>query len=188
MEWTPQNYSPPYFRRILPEDNKLRFRAETEDSVLQKVLCGSIATGHHGYMISIILRKQLLTIFYTRVSLKVAAFHEPDETQGPNKRPRTKAESLDEDIEPPSLNGNIMSEAGAHTDNLFSLLPNSQTTSPLPHAKDSTPKNNSQLTGVVPLMPKLQIDKERSAREQVEASKLRQMVRESNMHMVHMTY
>ncbi|KAF8473342.1 HORMA domain-containing protein [Kalaharituber pfeilii] len=91
-DWTPETYSPPFFRRLFPQENRLKFREDTKNSVLNKIVCGSVATGHHG------------------VSLKVAAFHEPDEIQTRVKRVRTQLVHIDEDIEAPSINGPVPAE------------------------------------------------------------------------------
>ncbi|RPB23270.1 DNA-binding protein [Terfezia boudieri ATCC MYA-4762] len=146
MDWTPDNYSPPYFRRIQPEDPRLRFREDKGDSVLHKILCGSVATGHHG------------------VSLKVAAFHEPDDSQGPKKRPRILPANLEEDIEMPSLSGTPAGDSSqgcTPIENPFPQ-PNSQQTPRTHQVKDSSTPGT--------------VEKVRSAREQIEAKMLRKML------------
>lgn len=96
-----------------------------------------------------------------RVSLKVAAFHELDDSQGPKKRPRILPANLEDDIETPSLTkgppSGDSSQGCTPIENPFSQ-PNSQHTPRTNQAKD----------------PK---EKVRSAREQVEAKMLRKMVK-----------
>lgn len=161
----------------------MRFREEAEDSALHKILCGSVATGHHGYYFFCIQECTCLLASYLRVSLKVAAFHEPDDTQGPAKRPRILPANLDEDIEIPSLKGSTLGDLGSgpiSIDNPFSQ-PESQQTPKTGHAKAPT----TQITNIIPnrlacspgLASQKRTDgKERTARELREATKLRQMV------------
>ncbi|KAF8425920.1 HORMA domain-containing protein [Tirmania nivea] len=161
MEWTPENYSPPYFRRIQPEDPRLRFREDNGDSVLHKILCGSVATGHHG------------------VSLKVAAFHEPDDNQGPKKRPRILPANLEDDIETPSLKGlpaGDSSQVCTPIENPFPQ-PNSQQTPKTHQSNASSIPGTIQPVTTSLLTPRTTFkEKVRSAREQIEAKMLRKML------------
>ena len=176
MDWTPENYSPPFFRRLLPKETRLRFRGETEDSFLHKILCGSVATGHHGYTYFLLFLGQFLIILLITfsVSLKVAAFHEPDESQRRLKRSRVQLPHVEEDIEAPSLSGTTLDDP--------SPAESSSGVDFQPKLKDhlgKSPTNQSDAHAMATdsfTRRTLSATRQRSAREVKEASRLREMV------------
>lgn len=117
---------------------------------------------------------------YYRVSLKVAAFHEPDDSQGPKKRPRILPANLEEDIEMPSLNGAPTGDSGqgcTPIENPFSQ-PNFQKTPRTHQPKVSSTPSTIQPVTTCLLTPKTTFkEKMRSEREQIEAKMLRKMVK-----------
>jgi len=118
---------------------------------------------------------------YCRVSLKVAAFHEPDDSQGPKKRPRKVLPvNLEAEIEKPSLQGVPAGDLGqgyTPIENPFSK-PNSQQTPRTHQAKTPSTSGTTQPATTSLLTPRtISNGKMRSAREHIEATMLRKMVK-----------